>query len=123
MPLEGLTAIYSDTSNKDESIIIGYINKNQLAEVGASRMYALGESGEVSGFVYVRASGVIELNGPDFSAVRFQPLQEATDQANSLINAELTKISAAIATLGGSYIVSNITTDLTDTESQTVKLK
>jgi len=120
---ENWTAIYGETSNKGESVIIGYINKNQLAEVGGSRMYALGSSGEVVGYVYARASGVLELNGSEFSGVRFQNLKIATDQTNTLINSELAKIALAIGTLGGSYIVAPVSTNLASSESITVKLK
>ena len=120
---ENWTAIFGETSNKGESVIIGYINKNQLAEVGSSRMYALGSSGEVVGYVHSRASGVLELNGSAYSGVRFQNLKIATDQADSLINAEFAKIAVSIAALGGSYIVAPVSTNLTSTESQTVKLK
>lgn len=123
MPPENWTAIYADTANKDESVIIGYINKNQLAEAGGSRMYALGSSGEVVGFVRCGADGITELNGSSFSAVRFQNLKAATVASDNLINAELAKIAAAIGALGGSYIVSNVSTDLDSSESATVKLK
>jgi hypothetical protein len=122
-PLADFTAIYSDTSNKGESVIIGYINKHQVAEAGGSRMYALGSSGEVVSWVYVRASGDVELNGSEFSAVRFQNLKTATDASDNLINAELAKIAAAIASLGGTYTPGSITTDLTSSESETVKIK
>ena len=122
-PLEGVTAIYSDTSNKDESIIIGYINKNQLAEVGASRMYALGESGEVSGFVFVRASGVLELNGSDFSAVRYENLKAKIDLLQTQINSQWPLIAAGIATGGGNYTPTSVNVDFSNTQSPTVKLK
>ena len=120
---ENWTAIYGETSNKGESVVIGYINKNQLAEVGGSRMYALGSSGEVVGYVYARASGVLELNGSEFSGVRFQNLVQAINAQNSLINAELTKIAGAIASLGGIYTPANIISDLAPAESPTIKLK
>lgn len=120
---ENWTAIYSDTSNKDESVIIGYINKNQLAEAGGSRIYALGSSGEVVGYVYARASGVLELNGSEFSGVRFQNLVQAINAQNSLINSELAKVAASIALLGGSYTPGTISTNLASSESPTVKLK
>lgn len=122
-PLEDWTAIYSETSNKSESVIIGYINKNQLAEAGSSRMYALGESGEVVGFVHCRTSGVLELNGSDYSSVRFQNMVQAINAQNVLINAELSKISASIGLLGGSYTPGTISTNLTSSESATVKIK
>lgn len=122
-PPENWTAIYSDTSNKDESVIIGYINKNQLAEVGGSRMYALDSSGEVSGFLYARASGVLELNGSDYSAVRFQELKTQIDLLQSQINSQWPLIASGIATGGGSYTPTNVSIDLSNSESQTVKLK
>lgn len=120
---ENWTAIYGETSNKGESVIIGYINKNQLAEAGGSRMYALDSSGEVVGYVYARASGVLELNGNEFSGVRFQNLVQAINAQNSLINAELAKIALAIGALGGAYSPGTISTNMTSVESATVKLK
>jgi len=120
---ENWTAIYGETSNKAESVIIGYINKNQLAEVGGSRMYALDSSGEVVGYVYARASGVLELNGSTYSGVRFQNLVQAINAQNVLINAELAKVAVSIAALGGSYAPGTISTNLTSSESPTVKLK
>lgn len=121
-PLENWTAIYADTSNKDESVIIGYINKNQLAGSGEARMYALGTSGEVVAFAYVRSSGVLELNGSAFSSVRFQSLKIAIDNKDALVNAELSKIAVAI-TSGGVYVPATISTNLLNAESVTVKLK
>lgn len=120
---ENWTAIYGETSNKGESVIIGYINKNQLAEVGSSRMYALDSSGEVVGYVYAKASGVLELNGSAYSGVRFQPLKSAIDAKDLQVAGELTKIAASIASLGGTYAPGPISTNMTSAESQTVKLK
>lgn len=123
LPPEDWTAIYADTSNKDESVVIGYINRHQLAEVGGSRMYSLGGDGELAAFAYCRASGVLELNGAAYSGVRFQALKTATDNANTLINAELVKLQAAISALGGAYARLDISTNLTPVESPDVKLK
>jgi len=121
---ENWTAIFGETSNKGESVIIGYINKNQLAEVGSSRIYAIGSSGEVVGYVHSRASGVLELNGSEFSGVRFQPLKSAIDAKDIQVAGELAKIALVLNSLvPGSYTPGPITTNLTSTESQTVKLK
>lgn len=122
-PLEGVTAIYSSTSNMDEAVIIGYINKDQLAEPGGSRIYSLGSSGEVSGFLYARASGVLELNGSDYSAVRFQELKTQIDLLQTQINSQWPLIASGIATGGGVYTPTNVDIDLTSSESPTVKLK
>jgi hypothetical protein len=123
MPPENWTAIYADTANKDESVIIGYINKNQLAEAGGSRMYALGSFGEVVGFVRCGANGITELNGSAFSSVRFESLKIAIDNNDTLINTELAKIATAITALGGVYSPVSIETNLLNTKSETVKLK
>lgn len=120
---EGFTAIFAETTNKDASVIVGYINKNQLATIGESRMYAVDPSGEVVGFVYARASGVLELNGSAFSSVRFQSLKIAIDNNDASINAEFSKLATAITSLGGVYIPATIETNLANTESATVKLK
>ncbi len=122
---ENLTAIYLETSNKDEAVIVGYINADRLEELapGESRIYSLGSSGELRAYAFARASGVLELNGEQFSAVRFQNLKSATDASDNLINAELVKIQTAITALGGTYVAGTISTDLTNSESPTVKLK
>lgn len=123
VPPEGYTALYSDTSNRDESVIIGYINKNQLSEIGGARIYAVGSSGEVSGFLYARASGVLELNGSDYSAVRFQELKTQIDLLQTQINSQWPLIASGIATGGGSYTPTNVDIDLANSESPTIKLK
>ena len=120
---EGFTAIFADTSNVEESVVLGYINKNQLAEIGSSRIFAVDDSGQVISFLHCRANGNIELNGAEYSSVRFENLKIATDNNNALINAELDKISLAISSLDGTYTPADISTNLTDSKSETVKIK
>jgi hypothetical protein len=122
-PLADYTAIFLDTANKDESIIIGYINKNQIAKLGESRMYALGSSGDLLGFVYCREDGTTAINGDEFSAVRFQELKTQIDLLQNQINSQWPLIASGIATGGGVYTPTNVSIDLTNSESPTVKLK
>jgi hypothetical protein len=123
VPPEGWTAIFAETANKDEAVIIGYINRNQIASMGDSRMYALGANKEVTAFAWARSGGNLELNGSGFSAVRFAPLDSALQSEKTAINAEFIKIQAAIAAIGGSYIISPITVNISNSESATVKVK
>lgn len=122
-PLENTTAIFTNTSNDDESLILGYINANQLAEAGESRMYALNGSKSVVGYVMCKASGITEINGNQYTAVRFSPLKTAIDAKDTLVQQELAKIATALAGVGGVYVPGTITTNLTNSESPTVKLK
>lgn len=121
--LEGWTAVYAETSNRDEAVVVGYINKNQLAAAGESRMYAVGSSGEAVAFVHCKATGTLELNGNEFEAVRFLPLDQALQAQNLLIIAELQKIATSIGLLGGSYIPGTVTINIQPSKSPTVKLK
>ena len=122
-PLAEMTAIYSETSNKAESVIIGYIHKSQLAGVGESRVYALGASGSVVSYVWMKNDGSLELNGSNYTAVRYAPLNAGLQNESSLINIELNKIAAAISSIGGAYIVTPVTVNISGSESVTVKIK
>lgn len=122
-PLDNYTAIYADTLNAGESVILGYINKKYITEKGEIRIYSLDASGAVKAFAYCRTNGDLELNGSEFSAVRFENLKTAIDNQNLLINAELAKIVVSIAALGGNYVPGTISTNLTNSKSQNVKLK
>lgn len=123
-PLDNWTAIYSETSNAGESVILGYINKNYVTEKGEIRIYSLDTKGTVKAYAYAKKDGNLELNGNDFSSVRFQNLKAATDANDALINAELAKIATAInAITPMAYVKGNISTDLSNSESPTIKLK
>lgn len=122
-PPADFTAIYLETSNVGESVIVGYINKNQLSAVGEARAYAVDASGHVVSFIWAKNDGSLELNGNAFSAVRFQNLKIQLDSLQNQINAQLPLIASGIATGGGVYTPTNINIDLTNSESPTVKLK
>ena len=123
-PPEGWTAIYSETTNKDESVIIGYINKNQLVGAGESRQYSVDALGAVKAYVVCDASGRITLNGNEFSAVRYENLVTGLNANDTLINAEFAKIATAInALVPGSYVVTPVSTNITTAKSETIKIK
>lgn len=122
-PPEGWTAIYSETTNSDEAVIIGYINKNQLVGQGESRMYSVNAQGEVQATIVCDASGRISLNGNGYSSVRFENLQNSLNSQNSLINIELGKISTAIGLIGGSYTVAPVTIDINSSKSERIKIE
>lgn len=121
-PLKGMTAVYGNTSNNGDTVILGYIQKNQFAEPGETRLFSLDSSGNLKAFIWLKNDGDIQLNGDDYSSVRFQPLQSGINTKDSLINTELGKISTAIGALGGTYVPGSISTDISQSESETVKI-
>jgi hypothetical protein len=122
-PIDNYTAIYADTTNINESVIIGYINKHYITEKGEIRIYSLDSNSTVKSYVYAKKDGNLELNGNAFSGVRFENLEIAINNNNTLINAELLKIATAIATLGGTYTFVPVSTNLENTKSESVRLK
>ena len=122
-PLENMTAIYGETSNAGESVILGYINKNQLAEPGESRIFSLDSTGVVKAYFFAKNTGEIHINGNEFFAVRFDPLNSALLDQQTKINQELTKISISVAALGGSYINTPLINTFEGCKSSTIKIK
>lgn len=122
---QNLTAVYLETGNKGEAVIVGYINADRLEELapGESRLYALGSSGELLGFAWAKNNGELWLNGSDYSAVRFAPLKQGLTNQDQSINQELLKIQTAISSLGGTYVPGTIQTNIDQSESTTIKMK
>ncbi len=122
-PIADMTAIYANTSNNSETVIIGYINKNQIAGVGETRLFSLDSNGALKSFVWLKNDGDLQLNGDEYTSVRFAPLNTGLQNQNTLINAELTKIQIAITALGGAYTPAMVSTNIDNSESQKVKLQ
>lgn len=116
VPVKDMIAVYSETSTKGNTVIIGYINKNQLAAVGERRLFSTDENGEQKAYVWLKNSGNLELNGKDYHAVRYEKLNSALQGQVDLINAQLDAIATGIASAGGSYTPVHISLDISASE-------
>lgn len=105
-PVKDMIAVYGATSEKGKTVIIGYINKNALAEVGGTRLFSTDESGAVQATAYLRSSGDMELNGDADNMVRFSKLEEGFNtlkgDVNTLITTYNSHIHITTATVGPS---------------------
>ena len=122
-PLENYTAIYAETANAGESLIIGYIQKNQIAQQGEARLFSLDSNGLLKAEIFCKADGNIILNGGVNSSVRYEPLNTELQKLKSDINTELLKLQTAVTTLGGTYANAPLNLDLTTAKSDTIKIK
>lgn len=120
-PLKDIVAIHAKTSNNSENVIIGYINENQLADVGEVRIYSLDSNKTVKSVFWLKNDGTIELNGNTYSLVRYEPLESSIKQLDQKINAELAKIATAIAGVGGAYVSTPISTDISQAKAKNIK--
>lgn len=90
-PIKDMIAVYAPTAEKGQTAIVGYINKNQIAEAGEHRIFSQNADGEVQFAIHLKADGTAEVGGADDNMVRFSKLQEAFNQLksdhNDLVNA------------------------------------
>lgn len=79
-PLKDMTAIFAETSNNAEPVIIAYINKNQKSAPGERRLYSLNDDGTESTYVWLKGNGLLEIGGDGDNMVRFSKMAEAFNQ-------------------------------------------
>lgn len=120
-PLEGMTAIFADTGEIGEPVIIGYMNEKQLAEPGEKRIYSLKATGEISFYAWLKNNGTMELGGTADNLVRYAPLNAGLSSHNTQVVAELNKIAVAIGALGGSYVPGLVGMNVSDSKIIEIK--
>lgn len=120
-PIAGMRAIYSPTEDKGKKVIIGYINKDQLAEVGEHRLYSTDSNGVLKFFIWLKNDGTLEIGGNSDNAVRYSPLNTGLQQFKSDIQAQLALIATGIAAGGGSYTPGTLTLDISNSKIQQIK--
>lgn len=120
-PLKGMVAIYADTSESGDSVIIGYINENQIAAPGEKRFYSLKPDGSLSISVWLKNNGSMEIGGNTDNMVRYAKLNAGLQAAMTKLNAEYTKIQEAITALGGAYVKADVALNISDSKIIEIK--
>lgn len=93
-PVKDMVAIYSETAQNGKTVIIGYINKNQVAEIGGFRTYSTDADGNVTGYTYLRSNGDLELLGNTNFAVKYNELKVGFDTLRSDLNSLITNFNS-----------------------------
>jgi hypothetical protein len=120
-PLKNMIAVYAATDEIGDPVIIGYLNKNQLAAPGEKRIYSLKPDGSLGFYAWLKNDGSMELGGTADNLVRYTPLNTGLTGQDTAINSELAKIALAIGLLGGSYAPGTITTDISGSKINEIK--
>lgn len=79
-------------------------------------------AGVIKSFAYFKKDGTLEINGNTDFAVAFDDLKVAFDQLKSQVTSNLTAISTAIGTLGGTYTVIPLTASVDSAKVPTIKV-
>lgn len=119
-PIKDMVAVYSKTDNDDTNIVIGYFNKNLLAQQGETRLFSTDANGNLKTFIWLKNDGQMELGGTADHAVRYQKLQDGLDAMVNLINQNQILIQAGIAAAGGSYTPINVTLNILASKINTI---
>lgn len=90
-PIKGMVAVYSSTSENGKNVIIGYLNKDQLADVGETRMFSTDSNGNLKTFVWLKNDGTMQLGGDSNFAVKFNELKTAFNALKQSHNDLLTE--------------------------------
>jgi len=120
-PIKGMVAIHAETTVKGNSVIVGYINKNQLAKDGEFRTFSTDANGVLKFYIWQKDDGTCEIGGNTKNMVRYQELETGLNAQKDLINVELGKIATAITALGGAYTVAPITIDVSGARINEIK--
>jgi hypothetical protein len=96
VPIKDMVAVYSETSVKGESVLVGYINKSLVAQSGDFRTYSVNSSGEVQFYIWQKNNGTAEIGGNVDNMVRYSPLKDGFDQLRGDLNGFISKFNAHI---------------------------
>lgn len=95
-PIKNMVAVYSPTLQKGEAVIVGYLNKNQLAAPGEHRIYSTNETGVLKTYVWLKGNGDTLLGGDAYHLARFEQLQTAYNELQGKVNDHITAYNAHV---------------------------
>lgn len=106
VPVADMVAIYGATQEKGKTVIIGYLNKNQLAAIGEHRIFSTDSNGALSTYIWLKNDGTMQIGGSAKNMVRFQELEAGFNQLksdfNNLVSAYNSHTHIGVTTGGGS---------------------
>ena len=111
-PPANLRAIYLRTGTKGDTVVVGFINVDQLAEVGENRQFSTDENGNLIFETRMRNDGTFEIGGSVDNLIRFAKLDTEMQALAASINTELAKIATGITGVGGAYVPGTITINI-----------
>lgn len=88
-PIAGMDAVYLELSSRKNKVIVGYINKQQIAAVGEKRIFSTDENGNIKFYIWLHADGTCEFNGSQNHLTQFEALKTAFDKLKSDFNAHV----------------------------------
>lgn len=99
--IPGVAAIYMDTSNKGDNVIVGYAGNLQICKPGESRMYSTDTGGALKYFIHIKSDKIIMGAGaPINHLMQWEAFNTAL---SAYFTAQNTAIGTGIVSAGGTY--------------------
>lgn len=85
-PIKDMVAIYGTTSQDGQTVIIGYINLNQVAEPGEYRTFCTDANGNQKFYTWMKKNGTMEIGGDKNHMTRFEELEKGFNELRGDFN-------------------------------------
>ena len=123
-PVNGMYAIHAETGIRGKTVIIGYININQIAAIGEMRLYSTDADGALKTYTWLKNDGTIEIGGNDDFMVRYSKLETAFNELKQKFNT----FAAAYTPGGPSSVgtppeIQQSNADISQAKIETIKTK
>lgn len=101
---KGYSAVYANTGNKENKILIGIFHTEVLTAVGESRLFSTDEDGVTVFDIHLKNDGTAEIGGNSDNMVRYSELEAAYNQLKDDHDDTVEKLNAVIALLQGNSL-------------------
>ncbi len=85
-PVSDTVGLYTTTSSRNRTYVVGYISESNETEPGECRVFSTNAAGDVQIAFHYKADGTVEMGGKADNAVRYSKLKEAFDDLKSDFN-------------------------------------
>ena len=106
-PIKDMVAVYAETTGK--------------GEVGEFRTFSTDSNGNEKFYIWQKNNGDCEFGGNVDNMVRYQKLSDGMLQFQNKLIVQLNLISSGIATAGGSYVVGDVSIDISQAKINEIK--
>jgi hypothetical protein len=121
-PIKDMAAIFAETTEKGKTVIVGYVNKNQLADIGEVRLYSTDANGGQQFYIWLKNTGICEIGGTGDFMVRYTQLETAFNELQNKFNTFANSYTpGSPSTLGTPPTISPSTADITKAKITEIK--